>query len=89
VEALKVAAGWLVGAAVTLGPDDTLALGLGGGELALDPAETLALRVGEMLAIALLVASHPATVHTMARIPTKRTMCLVKRRMPDPSARAF
>jgi hypothetical protein len=69
---------------VTLGLDDTLALGLGGDELALDPAETLALRVGEMLAIALLVASHPATVHTMARIAAKRTMFLVKRRMPDP-----
>ncbi len=74
---------------LALGLDDTLALGLGGDELALDPAETLMLRVGEMLAIALLVASHPATVHTMARIAAKRTMFLVKRRMPDPSARAF
>ena len=68
VEALLVADGWLVGVAVTLGLDDTLPLGLGGDELVLDPAETLALRVGEMLEIALLVASHPATVHTMARI---------------------
>jgi hypothetical protein len=73
--------------AVTLGLDDTLALGLGADELAL--AETLALRVGEMLEIALLAASHPATVHTMARTAAKRTMLLVKRRMPDPSARAF
>ncbi|HJZ00229.1 MAG TPA: hypothetical protein VJ305_05880 [Streptosporangiaceae bacterium] len=87
VEALLVADGWLVGVAVTLGLDDTLALGLGADELAL--AETLALRVGEMLEIALLAASHPATVHTMARTAAKRTMLLVKRRMPDPSARAF
>jgi hypothetical protein len=89
VEALLVADGWLVGVAVTLGLDDTLALGLGGDELALDPAETLMLRVGEMLEIALLAASHPATMHTMARTAAKRTMLLVKRRMPDPSARAF
>jgi hypothetical protein len=89
VEAMLVADGWLVGVAVTLGLDDTLALGLGGDELALDPAETLVLRVGEMLEIALLAASHPATVHTMARTAAKRTMLLVKRRMPDPSARAF
>jgi hypothetical protein len=72
-----------------LGRDEMLALGLGGGELAVGLAETLALRVGEMLEIALWAASHPATVHTMAKIAAKRTMFLVKRRMPDPSARAF
>ncbi|MGH3164538.1 MAG: hypothetical protein ACRDN0_01425 [Trebonia sp.] len=79
---------------MTLGPDEMLALaldetlGLGlGDELALGPAETLALRVGKMLDIALWVLSHPATMHPMARIAAKRTKPLVKRRMPDPSAR--
>jgi hypothetical protein len=82
---------------VTLGLGETLALGLGdelalglGDELVLCPGETLALRVGEKLAIALLaVPPHPATKHPAARIAAERTRPLVKRRMPDPSARPF
>jgi hypothetical protein len=73
---------------VTLGLDERLGLWLDG-ELALCPAETLALRVDEMLEMALLVLSHPATMHPMARIAAKRTRPLVKRRMPDPSSRPF
>jgi hypothetical protein len=77
-----------VGEALALGVGEALALGVGD-ELALGSAEALALRVGAMLAIALLVLSHPATMHPMARIAAKRTRPLVKRRMPDPSARPF
>jgi hypothetical protein len=77
-----------VGVAVTFGLDETMGLGLGG-ELALGSAETLALRLGKRLDTELLVASHPATMHPMARIAAKRTRPLVKRRMPDPSARPF
>jgi hypothetical protein len=71
---------------VTLGLDEAIALGLDD-ELALGPAETPALRLAEMLDIALRAPSHPATMHPMARIAAKRTRPLVKRRMPDPSAR--
>ncbi len=83
-----------LGEALALGVGEALALGVGealglGDELALGSAEALALRVGAMLAIALLVLSHPATMHPMARIAAKRTRPLVKRRMPDPSARPF
>jgi hypothetical protein len=57
---------------VTPGLGETLGLGLGG-ELVLCPAEALALRVGEMLAIALLAAlPHPATMHPAVRIAAAR-----------------
>jgi multisubunit Na+/H+ antiporter MnhG subunit len=85
-----------VGVAVTFGLDETMGLGLGG-ELALGLAETLAVRLAEMLAvrlaemlaIALLALSHPATMHPIARIAAKKTRPLVRRCMPDPSARPF
>ncbi|HME65505.1 MAG TPA: hypothetical protein VKG61_11500, partial [Streptosporangiaceae bacterium] len=80
--------GALVGVAVTLGLGETLGLGLGD-ELSLGPAETLAVRLDKALDIELWVLSHPATMHPRARIAAKRTRPLVKRRMPDPSARAF
>ena len=93
-DSADVASALGLGEALALGVGEALALGVGealglGDELALGSAETLALRVGAMLAIALLVLSHPATMHPMARIAAKRTRPLVKRRMPDPSARPF
>jgi len=93
-DSADVASALGLGEALALGVGEALALGVGealglGDELALGSAEALALRVGAMLAIALLVLSHPATMHPMARIAAKRTRPLVKRRMPDPSARPF
>jgi len=47
----------------------------------------LALRLGAMLAIALLtVPPHPAAMHPAARIAAERRRILVSRRMSNPSA---
>jgi len=72
----------LVVGEVTLGVGEA-SLGLESGALAL---EVVALRLGAMLAIALLaVLLHPAARHTAARIAAERRRLLVSRRMPDPS----